>query len=916
MTARFLRIFLCLALLTARIAVATDLYVDPQGSDTASGGVDAPFATLERARDEIRQLRTTGRLTGKTTVFVRPGTYCLKKTLILGKEDSGSAAAPVVFRSTEAGKSTLIGGQAVGNFAAYRDKILQAPLAIPGKGVAIHQLLCGGARQPLARYPNEQATAVHGGAFAAVDGTVIPMYQEVPGTHTGGPATIRNVHPQNPEAQRVLRYKSEDARPFAHPEELEVFIFPRFNWNNNILPVVSVNRDTRELSLGKPASYEIRPGDRYFIQNAFEELDAPGEWYADRRANILFFWPPEPVDPAKLVVSVPLLKTVIEIGQGAEHITIRGFTIEGSIESAVVLRNASHCTIAGNTIRHVGDLNGDAVSIEGGQENVVAGNDIHHTGRNGIGISGGDQLTLTAASHRAENNYIHHVGVYSKGASGISVRGVGHVIGHNLIHDCPRKAIAFSGNHIVMEYNHVRHTDLETEDTGAIGTGGRNWIDSRGSVIRYNFVHDCVGYGRKNGEWTPHHFNFGLYLDDNTGGVDIVGNIVARSARSVLHLHNSRDNRIENNIFIDGGETQIEYSGWTPAARHWQSCLATMIETYEAAMKSPAWHTMRGMDLHPSQAVLPDNTIMAGNVVRRNIFCYRGAQVKLFRSRNFSSSRNVSDLNLIHHFGQPVLTGQARFGEEMGENLAANAGFEEGTPGQLPRGWKWQIRPPDGITAQLSTSDAADGKASLRLTGGEFIDAKSRAVHPTVVSEAIPCVPGKAYRLTARIKADKAAVKASLGIQSYVADAYFWSKSAPVAATPDWQPYQCEFRIPAAGEPGYHVAMKSMNIRFDHLDASGVLGIDQVMLREAATMDEWQSWQAGGLDTGSVIADPLFVNPEQDDYRLRPESPAFKLGFEPIPVEKIGPYPDELRASWPIREAPGAREQMARWERE
>jgi hypothetical protein len=44
----------------------------------------------------------------------------------------------------------------------------------------------------------------------------------------------------------------------------------------------------------------------------------------------------------------------------------------------------------------------------------------------------------------------------------------------------------------------------------------------------------------------------------------------------------------------------------------------------------------------------------------------------------------------------------------------------------------------------------------------------------------------------------------------------------------------------------------------------------------------------------------LFVDPDNDDYGLKPESPAFKLGFKPIPVDKIGCYRDEYRASWPI----------------
>jgi hypothetical protein len=55
------------------------------------------------------------------------------------------------------------------------------------------------------------------------------------------------------------------------------------------------------------------------------------------------------------------------------------------------------------------------------------------------------------------------------------------------------------------------------------------------------------------------------------------------------------------------------------------------------------------------------------------------------------------------------------------------------------------------------------------------------------------------------------------------------------------------------------------------------------------------------MDRDSVVADPLFVNPSEDDYRLRPESPAWALGFEPIPVERIGCFQDPLRASWPLR---------------
>lgn len=54
-----------------------------------------------------------------------------------------------------------------------------------------------------------------------------------------------------------------------------------------------------------------------------------------------------------------------------------------------------------------------------------------------------------------------------------------------------------------------------------------------------------------------------------------------------------------------------------------------------------------------------------------------------------------------------------------------------------------------------------------------------------------------------------------------------------------------------------------------------------------------------------VDQDPLFVNAAKGDYRLKPESPAFKLGFKPIPMEKIGLYKDAMRASWPVTSRPG-----------
>lgn len=51
----------------------------------------------------------------------------------------------------------------------------------------------------------------------------------------------------------------------------------------------------------------------------------------------------------------------------------------------------------------------------------------------------------------------------------------------------------------------------------------------------------------------------------------------------------------------------------------------------------------------------------------------------------------------------------------------------------------------------------------------------------------------------------------------------------------------------------------------------------------------WADWQKRGKDTHSQYADPQFVAPDQGDFTLKPNSPAFALGFRPIDISQVGP---------------------------
>ncbi len=53
---------------------------------------------------------------------------------------------------------------------------------------------------------------------------------------------------------------------------------------------------------------------------------------------------------------------------------------------------------------------------------------------------------------------------------------------------------------------------------------------------------------------------------------------------------------------------------------------------------------------------------------------------------------------------------------------------------------------------------------------------------------------------------------------------------------------------------------------------------------------DFESWQQKGHDSGSIVADPLFVDVARDDFRLQPNSPALALSFQPIDLSQTGLY--------------------------
>lgn len=131
---------------------AADIYVNPAGDDSQPGTSSAPVATLAQAQQLARNIAGQELI----TVHVADGTYYLPSTLVFSSADSGTEAAPIVYRAENEGGAVLSGGSRLP--LAWRPDRDGIYAATTPDDIEIDQLFVDGRNQRMARYPNYDAT--------------------------------------------------------------------------------------------------------------------------------------------------------------------------------------------------------------------------------------------------------------------------------------------------------------------------------------------------------------------------------------------------------------------------------------------------------------------------------------------------------------------------------------------------------------------------------------------------------------------------------------------------------------------------------------------------------------------------------------------------------------------------------------
>ncbi len=563
-------------------------YVAPDGKDSNTGaslrgqGRNGPFATLQRARDALRQRRRAegGLPPGGATVWIAGGDYVLAETLTLTADDAGAPGRPVLWRALDGEAPRLLGGRVLTDLRPVaspsvrkrltpeaRAHVLEADLAAAGiddcgrlrtRGMgqpvapAHLELFFGGAPMTVARWPNEGFATLDRPGRLAPDGD--GHGREV-GAVEGG-----------------FHYRADEDRPAGWQSARDAWVHGYWSWDwaNTYEAIEHLDLRKRLIRTAEPRGHwGYRAGQRFHYLNVLEELDAPGEYYVDTRRKRLYFWPPRPVAEHEVLASV--LETPLVRCDGAAHLRLEGLTLEAGRATGIEILDGSRVTVAGCTLRNLGN---HGVDIRGGDRHTVRGCRIHQCGDSGVEVRGGDRPTLTPCRHAVEHNHIHHVTRWTRCyRPAVHASGVGIRIARNLIHDLPHSGIIYWGNEIEISGNHIHHVCAETDDCGAIYTG-RDYT-TRGNRIRHNLITDIRGIRR---------LASGIYMDDCVSGQTIEGNVIVR-AKVAMHLGGGRDLVVRDNLLVHCEEgINLDARGLSDAPV-WHNMVYTIMKPRYEAMR-------------------------------------------------------------------------------------------------------------------------------------------------------------------------------------------------------------------------------------------------------------------------------------------------------------------------------------------
>lgn len=440
------------------------------------------YLSLKEAIDKAYQIKQENS-NADIVIHVKPGNYHLSKPLVISPLLNG-----ITIRG-EGSDVVRVKGSAYLNvkWEKYNDNIYVAEVE---GDMSFDQFVVNGELQILARYPN---------------------YKEEGGYWQGHAADAIS-------KERIATWK--------HPEGAIFHAMHKGKWGGFHYQITGIDDDGEAiLEGGLQNNRPSEPHKEYrMVENVFEELNSPGEWYLDKENKRIYYWPASGVNISTAVCEGVVLKNLIQL-KGNEQYPVKDITIEGiSFQytqrtlfeqyepllrsdwtiyrgAAVFIEGSENCMVNDCEFTNLG---GNVLFVSGYNRKVnIQSNHIHDCGASAICFVG-DASAVRSPSFQygryvdiqemdtipgpknnsypkdclVKDNLIYRIGRIEKQTAGVQIAMAMDIsVSHNSIYDVPRAGINIGdgtwGGHM-LEYNDVFNTVLESGDHGSFNSWGRD----------------------------------------------------------------------------------------------------------------------------------------------------------------------------------------------------------------------------------------------------------------------------------------------------------------------------------------------------------------------------------------------------------------------------------------------------------
>ena len=550
-------------------------YISPDGDDANVGDASAPLRTVHQAQ------KLAASHWGKKPVdfVLMDGIHYLDSCVVITPQQSGNEDNPVTYKAQHEGKAVLSGGKQITlDWKLWKDGIFCA--SITDEQIKdMDQLYVNGKRKAMARYPNRNGKNV----LDAWD-----LSHSV------------NEDPENDmfNPKRVTRWK--------HPEGAYIHAMHASLWGDMHWVVTGTDNGKLVYEGGwqnnRPSA--MHPVYR-IIENVFEELDEPGEWFFDTAKRMLYYYPEKGEVMADAKVEGVRLTELVRF-EGTQSNPIAYTSLEGLVfrhasrtfmenrepllrsdwttcrKGAVTYWGAENCSMKNCEFDQVG---GNSICVNDYNRNLLFyGCYIHESGANGIAFVGNPSAVRSPMFRYGAQNYAEIdrtpgpkndrypsdckveqclfvlTGRVEKQTAPVQI-SMSHkiTVNHCSIYDVPRAGINISegtfGGHVI-EWCDVFNTVLETGDHGSFNSWGRDrfWSpDIKTTVAEVKKDSTLIGLDMmecnvlRNNRWRCDH-GWDIDLDDGSSHYRIYNNLLLNGG---LKLREGYDRIATNNVVVN-----------------------------------------------------------------------------------------------------------------------------------------------------------------------------------------------------------------------------------------------------------------------------------------------------------------------------------------------------------------------------